>query len=320
MAGPKFRGIATRAVLLTAFAIVSGCAARGGGFASRFVRPGQPSVTFDAERPAAPDLHEYMQRVRALQSRAVPKNSFLPTIETTDPALSKALVVLAMHESAEQHLAVAAAYRNAGVLDYAFRHFQRATVLQPCDAAAYDGMARIWRDWGMPDIALSDAYRAVHCNGSSAAIYNTLGTIFEILGQPSAAAGAYQRAVAIDPGAAFALNNLCHLDIAAGNANGAKALCERALTEAPALWVARNNLALVEARLGDVTAAEARLQTGPPDATSFYNAGVLKLSESRFAEAAVLFDRAAAAEPALTIARRRSVQARKAARAAEQTR
>jgi Flp pilus assembly protein TadD len=283
------------------------------------VKPGEPSVTFDAERPAAPDLHAYMHRVRALQSRAVQKNSFLPTIESTDPALSKALLVLAMHETAEQHVAVAVAYRNDGVLDYAFRHFQRATVLEPCDAAAYDGMARIWRDWGMPDIALSDAYRAVHCDGRSAAAHNTLGTIFEILGQPSAAASAYQRAVTIDPGAAFALNNLCHLDIAAGNVNGAKTLCERALTEEPGLWVARNNLALVEARLGNLAAAEQRLRTGPQDGTAFYNAGVLKLSQQRFAEAAVLFDKAAATEPALTIARLRLVQARKAARAAEQT-
>ena len=36
-----------------------------------------------------------------------------------------------MHESAENHRLVAAAYRQAGVLDFAFRHFQRAVVLEP---------------------------------------------------------------------------------------------------------------------------------------------------------------------------------------------
>ena len=41
-------------------------------------------------------------------------------------------------------------------------------------------------------------------------------------------------------------------------------------------------------------------------------------SEGRYVDAAVVFDQAAATQPTLTIARQRSVQARKAARAAEQ--
>ena len=81
---------------------------------------------------------------------------------------------------------------------------------------------------------------------------------------------------------------------------------------------ARNNLALVEAKRGDLASAEKRLRDGSPTGVSLYNVGVLRLTEGRYADAALAFDQAAAAQPSLTIARQRSVQARQAARAAEQ--
>ncbi|MEO7272773.1 MAG: tetratricopeptide repeat protein, partial [Vicinamibacterales bacterium] len=211
---------------------MSGCATRGATLSSRFVTPGEPSATFDdpeaAPAPAPPPLSDYMRKVRALQSRGVPKSSFLPTIESTNPALAKALLVLRIQETAATHRLVASAYRRAGVIDFAYKHFQRATVLEPCDAVSYDGLARIWRDWGMPDLALTEAYRALHCNRQSAEIYNTLGTILEALGQPAGALRAYGKAVAIDPRAAFALNNLCYVEMDAGHQALATSYCQRA--------------------------------------------------------------------------------------------
>ena len=140
-----------------------------------------------------------MRKLRALQSKAAPKNSLLPTIESSNPELARALLLLAMHESAENHRLAASAYRKAGVLDFAYRHFQRAVVLEPCDGVSYDGMARLWRDWGMPDLALSDVHRALNCTEKSAEIYNTLGTILESLGQPRSAERAYRSAVGAQP-------------------------------------------------------------------------------------------------------------------------
>src|SRR3982751_4265749 len=163
----SFVSSAARVLAVAALIAVSGCATRSAGFASRFVKPGEPSVTFDdpeAPAPKAPPLSDYMRKVRALQSKAAPRNSLLPTIESTNPALMKALMMVAVEDTAANHRAVALAYRRAGVLDFAYKHFQRATALDPCDAVAYDGMARIWRDWGMPDLALTETYHALHCN------------------------------------------------------------------------------------------------------------------------------------------------------------
>ena len=126
--------------------------------------------------------------------------------------------------------------------------------------------------------------------------------------------------MAFDPRAAFALNNLCSVEIDAGHAAAAAGYCERALAIAPGFVAARNNLALIQARNGDIVAAEHQLSTGPRSASSVYNVGVLRLSEARYTEAAAAFDQASAIQPSMIVARQRSVQARKAARAAELTR
>ena len=179
-------------------------------------------------------------------------------------------------------------------------------------------MARLWRDWGMPDLALSDVHRALNCTKKSAEIYNTLGTVLESLGQPAGAERAYRSAVALNPRATFALNNLCYLQMTQATRRPRQHFCEAALAVDPNFAPARNNLALVEAKRGDLAGAEKRLRDGSGDGVSLYNVGVLRLTERRYAEAALAFDQAAAAQPSLTIARQRSVQARQAARAAEQ--
>ena len=319
MAKWKVYSGAAQVLAVVTLIAVSGCAARTKGLASRFVKPGEPTADYDDPNVAPkPNLSEYVRKLRTLQSQAAPKNSFLPTIESSNPELARALLLLAMHESAENHRLAAAAYRKAGVLDFAYKHFQRAVTLEPCDGASYDGMARLWRDWGMPDLALSEVHRALNCSKKSAEIYNTLGTVLESLGQQAGAERAYRSAVALNPRATFALNNLCYVQLDQGNAAAAAASCESALAIDPNFAPARNNLALVEAKRGDLASAERRLRQVSGDGVSLYNVGVLRLTERRFAEAALAFDQAAAARPSLTIARQRSVQARQAARAAEQ--
>ena len=290
----------------------SGCAARQNRFSSRFIKPGQPAASFDDPSTARPpqDLHEYARKLRELQAKATPKTNLVPTIEARDPELSKALLRLAMFETAENHRLVAAAYRNAGITDYAYRHLQRALQLDPCDSLAHEGLARLWRDWGMADLALGDAYRALYCRPGSASAFNTLGTVFEALGQRTNARQAFERAVRIDNQAGFALNNLCYLSLQDGDVTGARRACERALGIEPTMTAARNNLALAYALDGDVKGAEIRLLDSPDRAQGEYNVGILRMSLGKYWEAAAAFDLAAAERPSLWEAARRSVQAR----------
>ena len=79
-------------VLLFALA-VTGCAAHGSHFASKFVHPGTPSVSFDDPVGPPKQLGQYIRDVRAQQAKAGPKSSLLPTLETRDSALAKALLL-----------------------------------------------------------------------------------------------------------------------------------------------------------------------------------------------------------------------------------
>jgi Flp pilus assembly protein TadD len=279
------------------------------------VKPGEPAAVFEASPQAGPPpLQDFMRKVRTLQAQPRTRASLLPTIESSNPAVAKALLLLAMYESPENHRRVAAAYLEAGVRDYAFRHFQRAAALAHCDAAAYDGLARHWRDWGMPDQALGDAYRRRRCEPRSPALYNTLGTTMESAGQTANARAAYARAVELDPRAAYALNNLCYVDLTRNEFQSAAALCGRALALDPTLAITRNNLALARALDGDTRAAERLLANGSLAPTNAYNLGVLRFVDGRYAAAAQAFDRAADEAPSLArLARHRAVEARRAA-------
>jgi tetratricopeptide (TPR) repeat protein len=309
-------------VCALACAVLSqGCAARRGHFADRFVKPGQPATTYDsptAKKPAD-TLQDYARRVSTLQAHARPKSSLLPTIESQNPALAASLLKLAIYESAANHREVAAEYRAAGINDYAYRHLQKAIQLDPCDAAAYDALARLWRDWGRPELALGDSYRAVHCNPSSPEIYNTLGTVFLALEQRANAEGAFERALELSPRAAFALSNLCYLALDGGDIGAARQRCEAALAVEPTLAAARNNLALADAMEGNVARAEERLMAASRPWDAYFNVGVLRMSLGKYQQAADAFDRAYNAKPTMWIARDRAAQARRAAATLEQS-
>ncbi|HVH29033.1 MAG TPA: tetratricopeptide repeat protein [Vicinamibacterales bacterium] len=292
-------------------AATTGCTTKRGGLAARFVKPGEPAINLgDPIKPSDRDLEHYTKQLRALQSKATTKSSLLPTIEGRDPVLAETLFRLKVFETAEGHRQVAAAYRDAGVTDYAFKHYQRALQLESCDSLAYEGLAQLWRDWLMPDIGLGDAYRAIGCRPASASAYNTLGTVLQRLGQTTEAKRAFARAVELDPHAAFALNNLCYIALRVGNGHEAQQSCERALAEDPALVTARLNLALARAMQGDVAGAERQLLDYADVATGQFNVGLLRMSMGRYAEAVESFDAVVAERPQSRTARMRAKQAR----------
>jgi tetratricopeptide (TPR) repeat protein len=104
-----------------------------------------------------------------------------------------------MASTPERHRSVAERYRELGILDAAYDHFDRARQLDPTDAAAYEGLARVWRDWGFPRLGLADASRAVYFAPSRATAYNTLGTLLAGVGRQREARRAWNRALALEP-------------------------------------------------------------------------------------------------------------------------
>jgi tetratricopeptide (TPR) repeat protein len=150
-------------------------------------------------------------RHEAVMRRAAERPAALPTIERLDGPLREALAALAREESAQAHVAVAWRYWDLGVYDAAYDHYSDAIRLEPKDATAWDGRARVWRHWHLIEPALSDVHRALFYAPRRADVRNTLGTILEAAGQCSEARVAYEDALTLDPSAVWAKANLDRL-------------------------------------------------------------------------------------------------------------
>ena len=256
-------------------------------------------------------LEVYTGKMRELGPRAKPSSGVIAaTLEGQDPDLKSTLLELRMHPGAAQHLKVAERYRRLKILDAAHDHFERARQLDPTDAAAYEGLAKIWRDWGFPNLGLGDASRAVYYAPSSATAQNTLGTVLAAMGRGADARRAYERARALDPRAAYVLNNLCYLSFLEGEIAAAVTECQAALKVDPGLAPARNNLALAYAADQRDDLAQREFLAASNVAAGWYNIGLVDLAEKRYARASSAFAVAQMQRPSWAAAGERARKAR----------
>lgn len=312
-------GLAVVGVLVV---MVSGCAAhRSSSLSSRFVRgadvPAEDMLAWpvdEASPPAAP-----MEAVVLdTPDEPVAKTSDLPTVETTDAALARALTDLNSRPSAAELRHVAAEYSRLGIFDRAHDYLAEALDVAPADGATRVALAQLWRDWGVPSMALPEAYRAVHAAPASAAAHNTLGILLFSLGDHAAAEARFERVLALEPGAAWAHGNLCYLAFSRGDERRALDECREALRMDPTLTAARHNLALVHAAAGRWAAAADEFARASDDAgRAQFNLGLALMAGDQYLRAADAFDAAGRAQPALQIlARQRASEARRMATAA----
>ena len=134
------RSQSQRAALALAAILLSGCAMRQSPTALPL--PPSPKAA-DATTAAPESLSEYMQKVRHLSANARPlnKNEAVETLEMRDPAIAAELLLVSSQPTAERYRSLAERYRERGVLDAAYRNFNRAIALNPRDGAAYEGLA-----------------------------------------------------------------------------------------------------------------------------------------------------------------------------------
>ena len=287
---PRYRWAAVGLAVM----LLSGCA-------TRQVRTSQPE-----------SLSDYMQKVRHLSASARPlsKNEAAETLETRDPALAAELLQVSSQPSADSYRRLAESYRERGVLDAAYRNFNRALALNPRDGAAYEGLARVWRDWGLPALALGDAHRAVYYAPHRASARNTLGTVLQALGNHDGARAAYELASRLEPDAAYAVNNLCYLAFVEGRIDVAIQTCKKALEIDPSMPAARNNLALAFAASGRIDLARNQFVDATDRASGLYNTGLVYLAAGDKNAALNAFDEATRARPMFHQARERARQIR----------
>jgi tetratricopeptide (TPR) repeat protein len=276
--------------------LLSGCATR----------------TARTSQPASESLSDYMKKVRHLSANARPlnKNEAVESLEARDPAIAAELLQVSNQPTAEGYRSLAEHYRERGVLDAAYRNFNRALALNPRDGAAYEGLARVWRDWGLPQLAVGDAHRAVYYAPQMASARNTFGTIMQALGQYQEAHAAYQLASQIEPEAAYPVNNLCYLAFVQGHIDTAIETCKKALVLDPSMAAAQNNLALAYAASGRFDLAQNQFVNVNDRASGLYNTGLVYLAAGDKVAALSAFDEATKARPTFHLARERARQIR----------
>jgi tetratricopeptide (TPR) repeat protein len=252
-----------------------------------------------------------MAQVRHLSTALRPDTGARPQLlEERDPDLAAALKKLSLAPTADLHRAVAERYRERGVLDAAYTHFTKAITLDPRNAAAYEGLARVWRDWGLPQLGVADAYRATFYAPQSASAQNTYGTLMQALGKYREARIAYELATWLDPQAAYAVNNLCYLAFVQGRPDVAIQRCTAALALDPSLAAARNNLGLAFAAAGKLDLARAQFLDAGDRASGLYNLGIVYLAAGDRSRALSAFDEATRTRVTFALARQRANQIR----------
>jgi tetratricopeptide (TPR) repeat protein len=217
--------VRTAAIIVTVLSMgiaVSGCATSRRSSSPFIIRKGDGPIHVGhiAPMPNAAKLRLDEAHRTALARHTAEKPVEVPSIERLDPQLRDALAMLERGESAQAHLVVAWRYWGVGVYDAAYDHYSDAIRIDPKNASAWEGRARVWRHWHMTEPALTDVHRAIFYAPSRADLRNTLGTILELGGQCSEARVAYAAAVKLDPTAAWARANLDRLACAESVGSG----------------------------------------------------------------------------------------------------
>ncbi len=200
-------------VCLAASSVAGGCATRTAS-SPFIIRQGHGPIEIEGpavkaisrEAIARAEREAIAERAKQAPPRAVRRSS------NEIPGCAQALSSLRGQPSALAHVDVAVAYHRLGVLDAAFDQFSQAIALEPRNAIAWDGRARLWRDWGLIMPALADAHRARYFAPKRAEVLNTLGTILERAGQCDGARTAYRDAIGLDDRATWARQNLSRLE------------------------------------------------------------------------------------------------------------
>jgi tetratricopeptide (TPR) repeat protein len=164
---------------------------------------------------------------RAVVERAATPSAQARSVESSDPELKSALALLSQEPTGAAHRRVAWAYFALGVLDRAQDHFVAALRVNPRDASAYDGRARVWREWGLYAMGLADAARAVYFAPQAPWAENTRGTLLEAIGDTCGALRAYTRAAALEPTATYPRQNIASMRQAGRHCGDAPATTKR---------------------------------------------------------------------------------------------
>jgi tetratricopeptide (TPR) repeat protein len=180
----------------------------------------------------------------------------------------------------EVMFADAVRHHQAGRIDEAVAHYERALALKPDHAEAHNNLGVALAALGRMDGAVAHYERALVLKPDYAEAHNNLGITLAALGRIDSAVAHYERALILKPDYADARNNLGNALVAEGNLDGAMAHYRRVLAISPNHAEAHNNLGHIfktQGRFDDAMAHYGRaIANRPAYAEAHFNRAEIK--------------------------------------------
>jgi tetratricopeptide (TPR) repeat protein len=190
---------------------------------------------------------------------------------------------------------------QAGRIDEAVSHFQRAVEINPNSPEAHNNLGNRLRQMGRTSESLAQLEKAVEIDPKYAEGHNNLGNTLLAMGRAQDAIAHFNRALEIDPVYAEAHNNLGNALLTTGRTQDAVAHFDRALQINPTYAAAHYNLGnafLQSGKLNDAVAHfEKALEIDPNDIRAHNNLGAVYLQLGKVDQAIAHLDRAIAIDP-----------------------
>ena len=159
--------------------------------------------------------------------------------------------------------------------DEGIRYYQKALMLNPSLADAYNNIGNALREKGLLDEAITYYRKAIALDPSLADAYNNIGNALREKGLLDEAITYYRKAIALNPSLADAYNNLGNALQEKGLVDEAITYCRKAIALDPSLADAYNNLgnALQEKGLFDEAMIDYRkaIELNPDSETAHFN-------------------------------------------------
>lgn len=246
--------------VLAALATLS-CAHHGRVSASRNSKLPPPQPVFERQIRNAIDAGEGDPRLRALREK-----------------------MAAQPDNLEVRLALARAYKEAGLPEVAAEHYRLAAGRFPDSVEVQVALAKTLRDLNLrQEAALTlDRFLAGHAAKSVQPV-SWLGIIRDEMGQWTEGEKAHRGALALDPKSDFLHNNLGYNLLIQQRHDEAAREFEEALRLNPKSVPARNNLALALANKGDLALREWQKVNDP--ASAHNNLAAVLIEQGRYTDA-----------------------------------
>jgi eukaryotic-like serine/threonine-protein kinase len=286
LARPLLAAVVVVLVAVTAWATYR---ARGDGSAGD-VRPAGSSTAFDAYLPALALLERWDQGDNLTRAIAL-----LDASIAREPTFA-----LGYARLAEAHRLQAAVARDGALLERAREYAERAASLNPDLPVVQTTLGKVYTALNQDDLAMAALQQALKLDTKQGDTHVALARLYERLGRLDEAQASYERGIVLQPDAWQNLFVFGSFHYRQGRYAEAIALWKRVIALTPDNRLALINLgsALLDSgRLDEAQVAFEQVLDASPHYTAYMNLGKIAFLQSRYADAARMFEQAAAMSP-----------------------